>query len=252
MDSLSGPRQEALEHDDAESSSYAETDFSDSELDTASLPVDASSARDAPGNDPDGRRRSRAGSIASTYWRPERTDRKNLLTIVDEQCASLPLSAVSCVYKRPRVIAAVKHTATPADPGLARTHAFCTDITVLSFPAANPAFTHRYQFQPVLLICSWGSAGSSSWLWATTRTISVPWQTMTQMSRAIPLSMTTLTLWHAPNPDLRAPSPRPCTAAMPHTRTLTVLMVLQTNPHSSGMRSSLILTTSKLTCHPPG
>lgn len=25
------------------------------------------------------------GSIASTYWRPERSDRKNLLSVVDER-----------------------------------------------------------------------------------------------------------------------------------------------------------------------
>lgn len=29
------------------------------------------------------------GSIASTYWRPERSDRKNLLATVDEQCVLL-------------------------------------------------------------------------------------------------------------------------------------------------------------------
>ena len=29
----------------------------------------------------------RAGSIASTYWRPERTDRKEALSAIDEQCA---------------------------------------------------------------------------------------------------------------------------------------------------------------------
>ena len=28
---------------------------------------------------------ARPGSIASTYWRPERSDRKNLLTVVDER-----------------------------------------------------------------------------------------------------------------------------------------------------------------------
>jgi hypothetical protein len=27
----------------------------------------------------------RPGSIASTYWREERTDRKNLLTVIDER-----------------------------------------------------------------------------------------------------------------------------------------------------------------------
>lgn len=76
------------DNDDADSSSYAETDFSDSDLDRPSAAAGAASARDAPGDEPDAHRRSRAGSIASTYWRPERTDRKNLLTVVDEQCVS--------------------------------------------------------------------------------------------------------------------------------------------------------------------
>ena len=31
----------------------------------------------------------RAGSIASTYWRPERTDRKEALSAIDEQCATV-------------------------------------------------------------------------------------------------------------------------------------------------------------------
>ena len=77
------------EHDDdVESSTCAETDYSDSELDSPSAAAGAGLARDAPGGDEaEARPRSRAGSIASTYWRPERTDRKNLLTIVDERCA---------------------------------------------------------------------------------------------------------------------------------------------------------------------
>lgn len=33
----------------------------------------------------------RAGSIASTYWRPERTDRKEALSAIDEQCATIHL-----------------------------------------------------------------------------------------------------------------------------------------------------------------
>ena len=33
-----------------------------------------------------GRPPARPGSIASTYWRDERTDRKNLLTVIDEKC----------------------------------------------------------------------------------------------------------------------------------------------------------------------
>jgi hypothetical protein len=32
-----------------------------------------------------GRAPARPGSIASTYWRDERTDRKNLLTVIDER-----------------------------------------------------------------------------------------------------------------------------------------------------------------------
>ena len=31
----------------------------------------------------------RSGSIASTYWRPERTDRKEALSAIDEQCATI-------------------------------------------------------------------------------------------------------------------------------------------------------------------
>lgn len=40
---------------------------------------------------PDGTKRPYAGSIASTYWRPERTDRQNLLNVVDEQFENLAL-----------------------------------------------------------------------------------------------------------------------------------------------------------------
>ena len=39
---------------------------------------------------------ARPGSIASTYWRPERADRKNLLSVVDERCGaalSAPLAS---------------------------------------------------------------------------------------------------------------------------------------------------------------
>lgn len=36
-----------------------------------------------------GRAPARPGSIASTYWRDERSDRKNLLTVIDERCAYL-------------------------------------------------------------------------------------------------------------------------------------------------------------------
>lgn len=42
----------------------------------------------APGGSqagPGGRAPARPGSIASTYWREERTDRKNLLTVIDEK-----------------------------------------------------------------------------------------------------------------------------------------------------------------------
>ncbi len=75
------------EDSDADSSRYTDTDYSDSEEDSLSAAADVPVTRDAPGNEPDGRRRGGPGSIASTYWRPERTDRKNLLTVVDEQCA---------------------------------------------------------------------------------------------------------------------------------------------------------------------
>ncbi len=37
----------------------------------------------------------RAGSIASTYWRPERTDRKEALSAIDEQCAPQIISSVA-------------------------------------------------------------------------------------------------------------------------------------------------------------
>ena len=35
---------------------------------------------------------ARPGSVASTYWRPERCDRKNLLSTVDERCAAACLA----------------------------------------------------------------------------------------------------------------------------------------------------------------
>lgn len=35
----------------------------------------------------------RAGSIASTYWRPERTNRKEALSAIDEQCATIQSTA---------------------------------------------------------------------------------------------------------------------------------------------------------------
>ncbi len=38
---------------------------------------------------------ARPGSIASTYWRPERSDRKNLLSTVDERCGPFPLCCSS-------------------------------------------------------------------------------------------------------------------------------------------------------------
>ena len=38
-----------------------------------------------------GRAPARPGSIASTYWRDERSDRKNLLTVIDERWAGLLL-----------------------------------------------------------------------------------------------------------------------------------------------------------------
>ncbi len=44
-----------------------------------------SSASSEPGS-----RGGGAGSIASTYWRPERTDRKEALSAIDEQCAAPP------------------------------------------------------------------------------------------------------------------------------------------------------------------
>ena len=73
------------EHGDEESSSYAETDFSDSELNRLAVPAGSSTSGDAHGDERSARRPGGPGSIASTYWRPERTDRKNLLTVVDER-----------------------------------------------------------------------------------------------------------------------------------------------------------------------
>lgn len=73
----------------SESGSY--TDFSGSEEDRE--PSARGSADAAFGGDDgeseggDGpRRKGGPGSIASTYWRPERTDRKNLLSVLDERC----------------------------------------------------------------------------------------------------------------------------------------------------------------------
>lgn len=40
---------------------------------------------------------ARPGSIASTYWRPERSDRKNLLSTVDERCVASSFSRQSRV-----------------------------------------------------------------------------------------------------------------------------------------------------------
>ena len=80
---------------DADSSQYTDTDYSDSEAESQAAAGDVPVTREASGNEPDVRRRGGPGSIASTYWRPERTDRKNLLTVVDEQCACcLPHRAV--------------------------------------------------------------------------------------------------------------------------------------------------------------
>ena len=39
----------------------------------------------------------RAGSIASTYWRLERTDRKEALSAIDEQCATVQLKRRGCL-----------------------------------------------------------------------------------------------------------------------------------------------------------
>ena len=89
---LAGSQRE-LEESGADSSRYTDTDYSDSdsEADSPAAAADLPGARDATGNEPDVRRiRGGPGSIASTYWRPERTDRKNLLTVVDEQCVRCP------------------------------------------------------------------------------------------------------------------------------------------------------------------
>ena len=81
----------------SESGSYTETDFSGSE---GEREPSAGGRADAAfsGGDGEGegegsaapRRRGGPGSIASTYWRPERTDRKNLLTVLDERCQPFP------------------------------------------------------------------------------------------------------------------------------------------------------------------
>ena len=79
---------QGVEHGDDDSSSYAETDYSDGELDRAAASGGVSTSGDARGEERSARRAGGPGgpgSIASTYWRPERTDRKNLLTVVDER-----------------------------------------------------------------------------------------------------------------------------------------------------------------------
>ncbi len=80
-----GESHHGADHGDEDSSSYAETDFSDSELDRAAASPDVSTSGNARGEEGSARRPGGPGSIASTYWRPERTDRKNLLTVVDER-----------------------------------------------------------------------------------------------------------------------------------------------------------------------
>ena len=50
-----------------------------------SLVAGGSQAGTLAGRGSGGKPPPRPGSIASTYWREERTDRKNLLTVIDEK-----------------------------------------------------------------------------------------------------------------------------------------------------------------------
>ena len=88
-DDVPGPHdaEEDKEEDSASvSGSYTETDFSSCEHgDTQRQPGSADAASTESDQEADRPRRGGPGSIASTYWRPERTDRKNLLTVLDER-----------------------------------------------------------------------------------------------------------------------------------------------------------------------
>lgn len=83
-----GPGAAAEDRDDdsaSASGSFEDSDYSESERGEWAGRADAAFGEEGVAVQPEGRRMGGPGSIASTYWRPERTDRKALLTVLDER-----------------------------------------------------------------------------------------------------------------------------------------------------------------------
>ena len=72
-------------------------------LDDSASSLSDSSHADLHDDDSVSQSRRRAGSIASTYWRPERRDRTELSSVLDDRCASNIAGILSCGTQSPSV-----------------------------------------------------------------------------------------------------------------------------------------------------